>query len=310
MTLPRRLLVCIDRGAGERLVLEQAARVCRSGRGRLHLVAALPEAPWPVRLLQGQGPDPGALVGRLREHLGELAVPFVREGLQVSTDVLRGTPFVALIGQVLGGRFDLVIKSAEGQDGSFFGSTALHLVRKCPCPVWIVAPAPAQGPRRVLAAIDPDPFDPVRARLAESVLRTARQVAELDGSELHVAYAWTAWGEGGLRGPAAPAQLDAYRSAIARVARQQVTSFLGRTLPDLPADRVHLTSGEPGPVLAERSRALRAHTMVLGTVGRVGTPGVLIGSSAESALSLLGCSVVALKPEGFATPVAPHSAME
>ncbi|WP_268870400.1 universal stress protein [Marinobacter nauticus] len=43
--------------------------------------------------------------------------------------------------------------------------------------------------------------------------------------------------------------------------------------------------------------------IVMGTVGRVGIPGLIIGNTAESILEQAKCSVLAIKPEGFKTPI-------
>ena len=43
--------------------------------------------------------------------------------------------------------------------------------------------------------------------------------------------------------------------------------------------------------------------IVMGTVGRVGIPGLIIGNTTESILEQTKCSVLAIKPEGFKTPV-------
>ena len=41
----------------------------------------------------------------------------------------------------------------------------------------------------------------------------------------------------------------------------------------------------------------------MGTVGRHGLSGILIGNTAEDILSNVDCSVLALKPDGFVSPV-------
>jgi len=41
----------------------------------------------------------------------------------------------------------------------------------------------------------------------------------------------------------------------------------------------------------------------MGTVSRTGIPGLLIGNTAEVILNNLECSVLAVKPADFATPV-------
>ena len=41
----------------------------------------------------------------------------------------------------------------------------------------------------------------------------------------------------------------------------------------------------------------------MGTVGRTGIPGVIIGNTAEAILNRVTCSVLAVKPPDFETPV-------
>ena len=65
-------------------------------------------------------------------------------GVDTETIVLTGTPFIEIIKEVQRGGYDLVIKSAEGSGGAFsnlFGERDMRLMRKCPCPVWIIKPA-------------------------------------------------------------------------------------------------------------------------------------------------------------------------
>jgi universal stress protein E len=43
--------------------------------------------------------------------------------------------------------------------------------------------------------------------------------------------------------------------------------------------------------------------VVMGTVARTGVPGFIMGNTAETILSQIDCSVLAIKPPGFTTPV-------
>jgi nucleotide-binding universal stress UspA family protein len=65
----------------------------------------------------------------------------------------------------------------------------------------------------------------------------------------------------------------------------------------------HLIKGWPRkeiPALAER---LDVDLVVMGTVARTGVPGLLMGNTAETILNQIDCSVLAIKPPGFKTPV-------
>ncbi len=47
----------------------------------------------------------------------------------------------------------------------------------------------------------------------------------------------------------------------------------------------------------------KADLLVMGTVCRTGVPGFFIGNTAEDVLQQVDCSVLAVKPKGFVTPV-------
>ena len=67
--------------------------------------------------------------------------------------------------------------------------------------------------------------------------------------------------------------------------------------------QVHLVSGDAGRVLPELADRLRVSLIVMGTVARSGLSGLIMGNTAETILRSVSCSVLALKPEGFETPV-------
>ena len=90
-------------------------------------------------------------------------------GVPVQSDLLTGTPFVQIIREVLRERHDLVVLTAEGGTERrrwLFGSTSMHLMRKCPCPVWVMKPGQSRF-QRIMACVDPDPelVDPQKRAL-------------------------------------------------------------------------------------------------------------------------------------------------
>ena len=87
--------------------------------------------------------------------------------------------------------YDLVIKPARGYSrlsAMLFGSTDLHLLRKCPCPVWIDRPTQARTYQRVLAAVDP--FDDESGNLQRLILDLATSLAAREQAEIEVVHAW------------------------------------------------------------------------------------------------------------------------
>ena len=82
-------------------------------------------------------------------------------------------------------------------------------------------------------------------------------------------------------------------------------SEMDRVLGEYPYDKttVHLVKGQAKEIIPDLAEILEADLVVIGTIGRSGVPGVLIGNTAEEILSAVDCSVLTLKPEGFETPI-------
>lgn len=74
---------------------------------------------------------------------------------------------------------------------------------------------------------------------------------------------------------------------------------------DFPYDKrtVHLIKGAPGELISSAVEEWAVDLVVIGSVGRSGIPGLLIGNTAERVLNAVDCSVLTLKPEGFETPI-------
>ena len=65
----------------------------------------------------------------------------------------------------------------------------------------------------------------------------------------------------------------------------------------------HLIKGFPSKVIPEFAQKIDADLVVMGTIGRTGIPGLIIGNTAEDILNQIHCSVLAVKPADFVSPV-------
>jgi len=85
-----------------------------------------------------------------------------------------GTMFIEVFRRVLQHGHDLVVKSERGAASApLLPSDDMHLLRKCPCPVWVLNTRLEARSRRIMAAVDPDPDDPMRDRLNQPILQLA-----------------------------------------------------------------------------------------------------------------------------------------
>jgi nucleotide-binding universal stress UspA family protein len=293
---------------GELDALARAAALARKDGARLTVAAVVDRVPsWGSLLLRQLAAEDlqQAVIEQRRSDL-DVLVHAVAEDLEVERRVLVGTPFMEIIRAVLRDGFDLVAKAGEGSSARFLGSTDMHLVRKCPVPVWIDKPGRHTGYRRVLAAVDPSPDDPLRDDLDRLILENAADMSAASGGELHILHAWNLMGESALTGPfvnMAKEDVATLARAARRRAQTELDALLLRHPPGVPGWQTHLHKGSPSGVIPGFARRRRIDLIVLGTVGRTGLPGFFIGNTAENVLRQVGCSVLAVKPEGFVSPV-------
>ena len=90
-------------------------------------------------------------------------------------------------------------------------------------------------------------------------------------------------------------------------ARDEVGSEVDRLISEVepipvPVE-IHLSKGDPGVTVAGIVNEVKPNTLVMGTIARTGLSGMIIGNTAEQVLGLIETSVIAVKPEGFESPV-------
>ena len=66
---------------------------------------------------------------------------------------------------------------------------------------------------------------------------------------------------------------------------------------------MRVTTGPADLAIEELVRTEGVTLVVMGSLARAGVPGILLGNTAERLLPLLSCSVLAIKPEGFVSPI-------
>lgn len=225
--------------------------------------------------------------------------------------VTVGEPFLEVIRRALSEGHDLVTVGepvAENPVVPRLSSEVMHLLRKCPVPVWVMRPSQARN-CRILALVDPDPDDPVRDGLNDLVMELASSLARREGGELHLGHAWTLAGEATLRSSpyvGLPGEMVDVMVRNTEATRLEQLNVLADRHVTESERSTHLVAGAPGEVLPRLADHLDIGLIVMGTVGRTGLRGLIMGNTAETILRSVRCSVLAVKPEGFVTPVKPQ----
>jgi nucleotide-binding universal stress UspA family protein len=238
-----------------------------------------------------------------RENLERMIAPYEDTGVNITTKVLSGVPFLEVIREIIRKDHDLLITGVEGKGelkDMIFGSTTMHFMRKCPCPVWAIKPGPHNRVERVLAAVDPDPTHEENKKLNRQILEMASSLAEMHKSELHVVHVW----DFHVRSVLIPKKaVDAMSNEVMNLHKSWYDELMHAHVPDLPSSQVHFIKGEAGPAIAKCAREKEVDLIIMGTLCRMGIPGMFIGNTAERVLYRADCSVLAVKPEKFISPV-------
>ena len=303
--------------------LERAVALAENNQARVTAAIVTECVPEGIRIPEG-GPAPGALQARLTEvevqRLKTLIEPY-HTRVKINAKVLVGTSFLEIIREVLRSNHDLLIKCPESPDwlDRFFAGDDMHLLRKCPCPVWLVKPGTADSYQRILAAVDVDDNYPpaelkTRQALNGTVMELASSLAVSEFAELHVVHTWAAFGENSLRNSAfinePEDEVNAYVEEVRRRHAQLLDALMQETGAKLGPDAMdyikpqrHLLKGSARKGVPALAKHLQVDCIVMGTVARTGVRGFIMGNTAETILEQLDCSVLAIKPPGFVTPV-------
>ena len=294
----KNILAVYDDSIGTDDVFCQATALARENAARLTFINVLQDS-YATR----------AGIEERRKRLARLKPAVAAEGVrEASFIVSAGIPFLNIIQQVLRADHDLVIASAHAEStlrNAYFGSTATHLMRKCPCPVWVVKPGQSAEYERILACIDPQPMASDASRMDRTILDLATSLAVANFADLHIVHAWEVTGKD--RDTLASELHDDSRAAILAeheaVHRERVQALLSAYPLAMIDHHLHLPRDTPHEAIISLVDRHRIDLIVMGTVSRTGLPGLIIGNAAEKILSAVQCSVMTIKPEAFNSPV-------
>ena len=226
------------------------------------------------------------------------------KGIEAEDKLALGNGWLELVRQSLREHHDLVLigtRDRKGLEWMLFGSTAVKVLRRCPCPVWVVKPGGEPSPVKVLVASGLDPA-------AEDGLRLAAELAQVAPAEIHLLHVvdfpldrrWAT---------ALPDEREqAYRRRVREHAQKELEGQIDRAGARRlsPPVQVYLMDEigclpDEGILLFLQKNPM--DLMVMGTIGRGGIAGVMIGNTAERMLPRLSCSLLAVKPKDFVSPV-------
>lgn len=289
----KNILVAIDFSTCAKAALRQAVWFSRDSGAKLTLIYAAPDY---KRFSQ--------VASEIRQEselkMRHLLMDLNAGDLEVNLITKIGEPFVEIIHAVQGQGYDLVLAGTRGLanwEQFLVGSTAKRLIRKCPASVWIVHTENAGPPKVVLAATD---FSEVsRKAVLEGIC-----VAERTGAEFNLVHVI----DSGDVPPDVISRIP-HGSSLEQEIQEEAQRRLDELVKSLETTRIriqpHLILGTPWKVIQRLVQHLSVDLIAMGTVGRNGIEGLLLGNTADKVLDHCDCSVLAVKPDSFVSPITP-----
>lgn len=309
----RKILVATDFSDAARVAVVHGIKLCELLGGQItvahvltHLRQTIADLPYASRceLLFGDIDQfERAIRAGSQTQLHALVDSFRANCPYIATETLLGKPVFALINAVQSEGHDVVIVGSHGRSRTqqwLMGSTTRQLVRECPAAVWVTKGGSVWPPARLLVAVD---FSDLSRRAFDHAAHLTKSLgATLD--VLHVIEMSDVLSE------VHPSERTSLRDTaighdIQEQARGQLAQWIKAT--GLPSDQVeiHVEWGTAQEVIVEASQSWNSDLIVLGTFGRSGFQGYIVGNTAEQVLQRSECSVLTIKPVAFVSRVLP-----
>ena len=283
---------------GSQKAVEQAIWIARHWEAEVTLMHSTwsPDSGEPLPSLDSEADASLSEAGR--RALQDLVERCTTAGVGCQLSFVNERAWLAIVQAVLRGEADLVIvgKRDTEQGERRIGSTVQKLLRKCPCPVWAVRAEHDLAHKLVLAATDLSP-------VGDMAVRWGAQLAQVGEGAFHVVHAYRI--PPALQQAAADLSEEEYGEEVDRL-RTSIQAHILRPIEDIELGSepvLHIGRNSASIAIKEAVEHLQPDLLVMGTVSRGGIPGFLVGTTAERLLGQLNCSLLAVKPLDFISPV-------
>ncbi len=300
----KNILVLVNVESNQDAALERASQLAKQNKADLTIVTCVDELP--ARLVPATW-NPQEVVQQEQAKRLEHQADLIRDqGVAVWTRVLSGSTAVVITREVVSHGYDLVMKTAQGKSEGrrrLFGSVAHQLMRICPCPVWVVQPRHQHPYQVIMAAVDPCNDDGETAGLNNKILELAVSLSESGARELHIVHAFDPVAALASMAHVTPERVESVEQTAREEAKRKLARCLLPWSSAISQDHIHLVSGPADAAIRQLAVKRDVDIIVMGTVARTGLARFFIGNTAERVLNQVTCSVLAVKPDGFVSPV-------
>jgi universal stress protein E len=238
--------------------------------------------------------------------LEKIAEPYLMEGVELVAKVVwHHHAYEAILAEVFAGQHDLLIKATHKHatlESVIFTPTDWHLLRKCPVPVLLVKNAYWPDQANIIASVHVGSEQDTHLDLNDRMVERVLSISERFNAKPYLVTAY----------PLTPTTISielpefdptSYNNAIK--AHYYTSMKELRQKHGIDDENTIIEQGLPEEVIPEVVKRLNAAMVIIGTTGRTGLSAVFIGNTAENVIDKIDCDVLALKPDGFISPLDP-----
>jgi universal stress protein E len=186
---------------------------------------------------------------------------------------------------------DVVIKTGHRSESFTYTPLDWHLIRDLKCPVLIASDQKWRDKPIVLATLDVEKDGIAQKKLNENVLKWSRMWCYTTHKSFKATYTI----------PVSEVLEDMdlvnainVQNKKAPDAMKKITALLDAAA--LPNNEIHITAGKPEKEIPSYANKIKADLVIMGSVGRKGIEGFLLGNTAEKVLHNLHTDVLIVRP--------------
>lgn len=291
----KKLLVIADRQGENQGAFAKAVDLAKKTGAAVHVAVFCYETAAVQASYQPEQGEPDLKVKliQLNEQWWHQFIKDNRQGLDITHEIVwEKNIHDWLIDHSQTYNYDLMVKTGHRSETAFYTPTDWQLFRNASVPVYIVAKNTSEQAKNILVALDVLANSAEKQLLNKKLIEQAMKLSTQTGAALHCAYV--------IGMPTFFNNLklidhdDYVRKAKAEV-HAKFSTIIQKDV--IPADCIHVEQGEPWDVISGLAKKLDVECVVVGTMGRKGLAGKLVGNTAEKIIRVVETDLMVISPE-------------
>lgn len=303
------LLVALNPDKDEQEALRRAVYIVKKNGGQIKIFLAIYDFSHDVTTILSQEERAAmrqSAIDKQVEWIKHIAHHYITAGIPIEIKVVwHNQPYKALIEEVVSFHHDLLLKETHLEEGIgriLFTPIDWQLLRKCPCPVWLVKDRPWPEKATALVAVnlssDEEQYDELNQKLVTESLELAQR---LENRTVHLVAAYP---DAAMSIAVELPEFDPNKFENSIRGQYLIAMKSFRQKYAISEELTHVEQGSPETIIPKIAHDINAGIVVIGTVGRTGLSAAFIGNTTERVIDSLDCDLLAIKPDGFESQLA------